>query len=68
MTPGGTYTGGGTVAGTNYNGALAANTAEDVTIQGSVSGVAYLDTNRNATFDSTESGTHISGLYVKAVL
>ncbi len=68
VSPGGKYANGTTVTGSNYNGTLAANTAEDVTIQGSVSGTVYLDANRNATLDSTESGANINNLFVKAVL
>ena len=45
VTPGGTYANGTTVAGANYNGALAANTAEDVAISPPLSGVVYEDIN-----------------------
>ena len=68
VAPGGTYANGTTVAGSNYNGNLTANTAEDVVIQGALSGTVYLDANRNGTLDAQESGTGLNNLFVKAVL
>ena len=37
-------------------------------LRSTVGGTVYLDANRNATFDSTESGANINNLFIKAVL
>ncbi len=43
VSPGGTYTSGALVPGSNYNGTLPANTADDVSIAGTLSGVVFED-------------------------
>ena len=75
VTPGGTYADGTTVLGSNYNGALAANTAEDVTVLAPLSGVVYEDTNfagRNSTssgggrpYDATKGMKGVNGARVE---
>jgi len=45
VSPGGTYLSGAAVPGTNYNGALPANTGEDVTLTGPLSGIVFDDPN-----------------------
>jgi len=71
LTPGGKDSNGATVPGTNYNGALPANTGEDVTItpntSTSVSGVVYLDANANGTKENSEVGATLNGFYIKLV-
>jgi len=71
LTPGGTDSGGATVPGTNYNGALPANTGEDVTItpntSAPVSGVVYLDANANGTRENSEVGATLNGFFIKLV-
>jgi len=71
LTPGGKDSNGATVPGTNYNGALPANTGEDVTItpstSTSVSGVVYLDANANGTKENSEVGATLNGYFIKLV-
>ena len=65
----------GTALGSNQITAIAidntGNTSEfnnNAALSSTISGTVYLDSNRNATFDSSESGTNINNLFVKAVL
>lgn len=71
LTPGGKDSNGASVPGTNYNGALTANTGEDVTITSSgttsVSGAVYLDANANGTKENSEIGATLNGFFIKLV-